>query len=233
MVRGRIKAIIWGVLLIATAAFAIFTGMGYMESLDPLKVIFAGVFGGIIITSLIDLNFFGVFFPASLICIIFDAELGMENLTPWPIIGIAVLLSIGFSLIFKVRKPKFGNDGYHGSMVENASDDEIVNLNAKFNGINQYIHSKNLKQVNVTCHFGAVELFFDDAVLSPDGASVNLDVAFGGVDIFVPKDWKVVNYAQASFGGVDMRKNANVMEDAPTLYINGKVAFGGVDIKYV
>lgn len=233
MKRARLKTILWGVLLIATAAFAILTGMGYMESLDPLKVIFAGVFGCIILTSLIDLNFFGVFFPAALICIIFDAELGMEKLTPWPIIGIAVLLTIGFSLIFKTRRPKFDNNNYHGPVVENASDDECINLNAKFNGINQYIHSQNLKQVNVTCHFGAVELYFDNAMLSPDGASLNLDVAFGGVDIFVPKDWKVINYAQASFGGVDMRKNNQAIDGAPTLYINGKVAFGGVDIKYV
>lgn len=233
MRTGRIKTILWGVLLIATAAFAILTGMGYMETVDPLKVIFAGVFGGIIITSLIDLNFFGVFFPAALICIIFDAELGMERLTPWPIIGIAVLLTIGFSLIFKVKKPNTHKHHHYTNVVENATDDEYLNLVAKFNGINQYIHSKNLKQVDVTCQFGGAEIYFDDAVLSVDGAQLNLDVSFGGVDIYVPKSWKVVNYARASFGSVEEKKASCAMEGAPTLYINGEVKFGGVEIDYI
>ena len=232
MRRERLKTILWGVLLIATAAFAILTGMGYMESVDPLKVIFAGVFGCIIITGLIDLNFFGVFFPAALICIIFDTELGMEKLTPWPIIGIAVLLTLGFSLIFKTRKPHYKKPPYNGPVYENVTADEYLNLTAKFNGIKQYIHSKNLKRVDVSCQFGGVELYFDDAILSYEGAQLNLDVKFGGVDIYIPRGWNVKNFAQVSFGEVE-NNNSFAMENAPTLYLNGKVAFGGVDIKYV
>ena len=232
MKRARLKTILWGILLIATAAFAILTGMGYMDSMDPLKIVFAGVFCGIIITSLIDLNFFGVFIPAALICIIFDEELGMENLTPWPIIGIAALLILGFSLIFKVRRHPYKKSNYSGPVYENATSDEYLNLTAKFNGIKQYIHSKNLKRVDVSCQFGGVELYFDDAVLSPEGAQLNLDVKFGGVDIYVPKGWNVKSFVQASFGEVE-NNNSFVIDNAPTIYINGSVAFGGVDIKYV
>ena len=235
MRRARVKSIFWGILLIVTAACVVMSYMGFIDAGNPIKIGFTVIFAGIMITSLIDLNFFGFFFPAALICIMFDDLWGIEKLTPWPVLGIAILLTVGFSLIFKKKPRQHCPNDYSDNVVEEYADagDSIVNCDAKFNGVNKYIHSKCLRKVNVKCVFGGVELYLDNATLAPEGATINLDVAFGGVDIFVPKGWKVVNNVSASFGAVDESGRTATMEGAPTLYINGKVAFGGADIKYV
>lgn len=233
MRRGRLKSIFWGILLIVTATFVVMSYMGYIDAGNPIKIGFTVIFAGIMITSLIDLNFFGVFFPAALICIMFDDLWGIEKLTPWPVLGISILLTIGFSLIFKKKPKKHCHNDYSDNVVEDYADDAVVNCEATFNGVNKYIRSNCLRKVNVKCVFGGVELYLDNAILAPEGASIELDVAFGGVDIFVPKGWKVVNNVSATFGAVDESGRTASMEGAPTLYINGKVAFGGAEIKFV
>ena len=143
MKRARVKSIFWGILLIVTAAFVVMSYMGYIDAGNPIKIGFSVIFAGIMITSLIDLNFFGFFFPAALICIMFDDLWGIEKLTPWPVIGISILLTIGFSLIFKKRPQKKCYNDYSDNVVEEYADadDSVVNCEAKFNGVNKYIHS--------------------------------------------------------------------------------------------
>lgn len=56
-----------------------------------------------------EVNFYSMTFAIAFICIIYRKPLGAErlNLTNWTILGAALLLSIGLSMIFKdVRRKK-------------------------------------------------------------------------------------------------------------------------------
>ncbi len=57
----------------------------------------------VIVTSVRHLNFWGIFFPMAIMAILFDETLGIEKFTPWPVLGAALLLSVGFSFIFPYR----------------------------------------------------------------------------------------------------------------------------------
>jgi hypothetical protein len=56
--------------------------------------------------------------------------------------------------------------------------------------------------------------------------------AFGGIEIRVPAEWKIIVDSNPIFGAIeDKRKTFPQVEDAPKLYIRGTVIFGGIEIK--
>lgn len=80
----------------------------------------------------------------------------------------------------------------------------------------------------LTAVFGGVECDLTKAIIDRD-CVIKVSCAFGGIDIKVPDNVKVVNNVACIFGGVDVDKSNN---NAPyTLYIEGVCTFGGVDIE--
>lgn len=76
--------------------------------------------------------------------------------------------------------------------------------------------------------FGGVECDVSNAIIERDTV-INATCVFGGIDIRVSDNVKVVNNTTCVFGGVDV-KSSN--PNAPyTLYIEGACLFGGIDIK--
>ncbi len=237
MRRGRLKSIVWGLLLIVSAVFIVLSVMGHIDNIGPVKTVFTILFAGIAITSLIDLNFFGVFFPMAFVGMIYDSQLGIEKLTPWPILGIALLLTIGFSLIFKKKDHCFhrdyscGNEEYVVDM--DIEDGEVIDCNAEFNGTVKYINSQNLKKINVKSAFGGVKLYLDGSEIPSKTAEINLNVSFGGVELYIPRNWDVKIQGTASFGSIEEKNKPLVNENSPVLYLTGSVKFSGVVITYV
>ena len=70
----------------------------------------------------------------------------------------------------------------------------------------------------------------DNAVIQSGSAVIDLSVYFSGVDIYIPSNWHVVNNTDCSFGGVEEHHVSGVAEDGPTLVMEGKVRFAGVEI---
>lgn len=80
----------------------------------------------------------------------------------------------------------------------------------------------------LTAVFGGVECNLTKAIIDRD-CVIKVTCAFGGIDIKVPDNVKVVNNVACIFGGVDVDKSNN---NAPyTLYIEGVCTFGGVDVE--
>jgi hypothetical protein len=61
---------------------------------------------------------------------------------------------------------------------------------------------------------------------------LDLLVAFGGIDIRVPQDWKVVTTGIPIFGGWENKTESieNSQPEAPVLEVRCMAAFGGVEI---
>lgn len=85
--------------------------------------------------------------------------------------------------------------------------------------------------------FGGTTLDLRQAELAPEGASIDALAAFGGVDIIIPRGWRVAMSGIPIFGGYSIPtsetgKPAPGPAGSPLLSINVLVAFGGVDVKY-
>ena len=110
--------------------------------------------------------------------------------------------------------------------------DDTVNCFAVFSSIVNKNESKDFKGGSITAIFGGAEVDLRKAALSPEGALLDLSVAFGGIDIRVPQDWKVVTTGIPIFGGWENKTESieNSQPEAPVLEVRCMAAFGGVEI---
>ncbi|MDO5294161.1 MAG: hypothetical protein Q4F05_15590 [bacterium] len=231
------QKIIWGLLLVLGAMVLIFGKLGYLGEIKPFSVIISAALGLIAILNLFKLEFTGVFFPLAFIGIIYDKELGITAITPWIILVAALLLSIGFSLIFHKhehhveynRKKDFDEKDFDVIDVEDASN---VTCSTKFGASAKYVNTDDFRQADLSCSFGAMKVYFDNAIIKEDKAVVHIDASFCGMELYVPKEWKVEDHLGVSLAGVT-EKNRSQSNGSPVLVLVGNVSFSGIDIIYV
>lgn len=149
----------------------------------------------------------------------------------WP--GLLVLLGIAL-LIGGRRGAKRGASPEaptSGDTQSLATDDDRVNKQIMFSGLELKIESRAWKGgvLDVTC--GGVELDLRYARLAPEGAVLEVRVVMGGVDIRVPDTWQVKCDVTPLLGGADdMTRSTQGSTDAPVLRVVGAVTLGGLSI---
>jgi len=184
-------------------------------------------------------HFFTLFLPLALLAIIFAVPLGIQTLVPWPALAAAVLLAVGFHLIFRRRGSSAPWAVHHrGSAKGNGGEvnyaaDNVVSRNISFGASTEYLHSTDLQKVSLRCHFGALQVYFDNAQLNPAGAEVNVDCSFGGIELYVPRSWPVKISVDTMLGGVDEKDHPSGQRSGPELRVTGSVSLGGVEIIYI
>ena len=238
--RNKWKTIVWGLVLLAIAAMIILQGFGYFEGIKIIKIILSGIFAGAIITSIPSLNFFGILFPAALILIMFDKQLGIEELTPWPVIAIAILGSIGLTLITRVLGFRPHSECYKKDKsveweteVIGSESGENIMCEASFSGQTKYIKSDNLCSVDIRSKFSGMKIYFDGSKIPSGRATINVDAKFGGIELYIPSDWKIETKTSCAFGDCVINGNAMLTPESPEVLITGSVQFGEVKVYYV
>ncbi len=226
----------WGLFLIAAAVLILVAKLGAFPDMSIMKIFWTLVFVVALVNSLINLAFPGVFFSLAFLGIIYDNELGITAITPWTILFVALLLSIGVSLIYtpKKKKKKAEHREIEGSdfVVFDEEDGNQFDFSSSFVGSIKYVNSDNFESANIDAKFAGMKVYFDNAIIRNGHATVNLNVSFAGVELYVPKNWRIDNQMSASFGGVE-EKNRNNGADGPILTLRGNVSLGGVTILYV
>jgi predicted membrane protein len=139
----------------------------------------------------------------------------------WPILIIAVGLWI-------LLKPRF--KGYAGKIPEIKEND--LDAFVIFAGIKRRVESKEFRGGKATAMFGGIELDFYEAKLVGNQATIDLTAMFGGIDVRVPRTWKVIVDSHAILGGVDDKHRPDSTDKIEaTLFIKATAIFGGIDIK--
>ncbi len=239
--------IFWGVILIVGAALLILEGYGIFDGsgIGIVNILFGVVLFGIFVNGIIDRSFGGMLFSLAFLCIVFSDALKLGRITPWPVLLAALLGTIGLNLIFPKRKLRihkdsdviYSSDRHRGTgtaKVDNV-DGEIINFHSSLGACVKYINSDNLREVNADCRFGAMEIYFDNAIIQGGTAVLNINASFSGVELHIPKEWNVINNLKTSCGAVngDVRNTEKESLGSSTLIINGNVAFGAVDIEFI
>ena len=87
--------------------------------------------------------------------------------------------------------------------------------------------SRNFRGGRLECWYGGGVLDLRDAVLAPEGATLRVRAVFGGGQILVPADWKVVSTVRGAGGLQDLRQAKGFAANAPELVIEGTLIAGG------
>jgi len=232
MEKGRI---FWGILFVLIGIFLVVSKIGYFANLNVFTSLLTGFLVVVIVKSLLRLNFAGVFFPLAFICIIYDKQLGITNITPWTVLIAALLGSIGFSMIFHKRikwmDTQFNCEDYKFEKID-VEDGSYIGFKTSFGSSIKYINTDHFEQADLNCSFGEMKVYFDNAAMSNNNAVVRINASFSGIELYIPKSWNVENKTNVVLGSID-EKNRNNQITTNTLTLVGDIKLSGVEIIYI
>lgn len=160
----------------------------------------------------------------------------------WPLI----LLGLGLWMIINHR----GNGKTHHKIPHIESDAakqnfefggktfseqsfDIIDEVSVLTNTHKLITSQNFKGGKSTTIFGGTKLDLAQAKLAPGENILEVTALFGGVNIRVPREWKVIVNVSAVFGGFDDKRFLNLdpsQSSDSILIIKGAVIFGGGEL---
>ena len=116
--------------------------------------------------------------------------------------------------------------------VGDESSDEFE-LAAYFGGAERRSTAGRLRRGVVHVFCGGVELDLRNATLAPEGGMLAVSATWGGVDVVVPRAWRVVVDNRSVLGGVDARVTPpeELPDGAPRLDVTVTARLGGVSIR--
>lgn len=137
-----------------------------------------------------------------------------------------IFVITGLSLIFKnLFSPV---DRINKMHMENGNN--RTEYAAVFSGDKIHFNNETFYGCSINAIFGGIELDLTNAVIESD-VVINCSSIFGGIDIFVPSNVKVVTSNVPIFGGVSNKAKRPNDASAYTIYINSTCMFGGVEIR--
>ncbi|MDF2512552.1 MAG: hypothetical protein K0S04_2418 [Herbinix sp.] len=229
------RNVFWGLLFILAAVLIILNQFGFFVGISMFELVATVILVGIVIKSLAHLNYWGIMFPLAFICIIYAEQWNITKFTPWPALLTALLLSIGLSIIFKSNHYWGWHSENHNSLsshVINEKDDNTVECSVSFGECIKYVNSEDFIKADISCSFGSVKVYFDNASIPSGRADINISVSFGDAVLYIPKTWNVINEVSVFLGDIEGR-GSFVTEDSPVVTLRGGISFGDAKIIFV
>ena len=245
--------IVWGILFLVAAALIIVSKLGLINGISIFTILCTVLFVGTLLHGLVRMEFTSILFSLAFLGILYDKQLGIEALTPWTVLGAALLGSVGLNLIFHRHHNHSSYRQYHKhtgrwnhqeegnphdtdsefDRIINEPDTEAITCEANFGGTVKYVNTDCFEKADIDCSFGAVKMYFDNATLKGNTAVVHVDCNFGGVELFFPHTWNVICDVATSFAGIEEKNKPVVSQDAPMVRVVGDLSFAGLTIWYV
>lgn len=228
--------IFWGLLLILVAAYMIVGKMGILPDISIFTILLTVFLVWLILKGIKHVNFSQILFPIAFLCILYDEPLGITALTPWTVLGAALLGSIGLGMIFKSNKGIYIDlQNHHYDNAEVTTEQgtgEKIHFENNFGEAIKYINSDNFMKGSFENNFGMMSVYFDNAIIQPGGAVVYAECNFGEMRLYIPKEWRVENRIGQSFGNVGEHGFCEGTS-ASTLILTGEANFGEIAIHYI
>ena len=250
----------WGLLLLLAAVGLVANQLGWLGRFSFWTVVAAFLAAVFLINCITHKTLSTLPFVIAMVYLVLRNLELLPYVATWAVLLAAALVSVGIGLLCPQRVPKgrvvigsfFGGSDDDHDDWEDWDDEDIGERRKKaqanmgdidnnpaisvaFGGTSRYIHADQLETAHLSCSFGGIDIFFDHAELSPNGATVHIDCKFGGIDMYVPRHWRINEQLNCTMGAADVNNSrlATHTPDSPQLTITGNVLFGGVDIWYV
>lgn len=230
--------IFWGSFFILAAIYVIIGKLGILPDIGVFRILITIFLIWIFIGGIRHRNFYEILFSIAFICIVYDEPLGITALTPWTILGAALLGSIGLSMIFKGSKRKWNNEknayGSNGNLdmdIEQCNGEQVRFENS-FGSAIRYINSDDFQNAQIENNFGALSVYFDNAIVKNGTAFVNVENNFGETNLYIPKEWKIQNHLERSFGAIN-EEGKSIGTSDTLLCINASATFGVIKLHFI
>jgi len=225
----------WGLFFILAALAMFVHPLGWFGSINIFTVVVTIFMIPVILSSIRRLEYTGIFFPLGLLLLMYRDVLGFTLLSGFQIMLVALFLTIGCYILYPGKRFKniynSNNPEHFGSVIDEPDEKNVI-FDVRFASAIKYINTNEFKRGEFNCSFGALKVYMDQTELHEGRADIVLNVSFGGVELYIPKNWSVQFNANNNLGGID-EKNRNNPDGKNVLVISGNVNFAGVEIVYV
>lgn len=226
-----------GIILVLGAVALLAKKLGFFsfsESIGFWQAALSVVLAVFFMDGIFKRSFGEMMFALAFLIIVNDELLHMEAITPWTVLLAAAAITVGLNMLF----PKFGK--HHAAHIGGSSantvnqenrDGDTVSYETKFGSTVKYITGE-VTTVNISSSFGAMEVYFNDAVLKNGTVNVHVEVSFGSMVLYVPAGWRVLMNVDTAFGAGEETGRCDPAGEN-VLYVDGGVFFGGLEIQYI
>jgi predicted membrane protein len=123
-----------------------------------------------------------------------------------------------------------GHDHDHHHTYKTASGERSIDEVAIFSPLNKSYATEHFKGGKIVMVFSGGEV--DLTQIKTDETEIHLEVSsvFSGIQITVPKDWKVKSTANVFLGNVDTGA-AQGGDGSVTLHLHGEAVFGEIEVR--
>ena len=138
----------------------------------------------------------------------------------------SVLIVLGVSMLTHTNRTWNGKKWWYDGEKTILTDKEVAFGSGTF-----YKQDQDLVEDQVEVAFGNAKIYYDNAEMLGDSATLKIEVGFGNAVIYVPQHWRV-DLKVETFCGV-AKADTPLAPTSKTLIIRGDVAFGKLGIVYV
>ena len=138
----------------------------------------------------------------------------------------SVLIVLGVSMLTHTNRTWNGKKWWYDGEKTILTDKEVA-----FGAGTFYKQDQDLVEDEFEVGFGNAKIYYDNAEMLGDTATLKIEVGFGNAVIYVPQHWRVDLKVETFCGAA--KADAPVAPTSKTLIIRGDVAFGKLEVVYV
>ena len=138
----------------------------------------------------------------------------------------SVLIVLGVSMLTHTNRTWNGKKWWYDGEKTILTDKEVA-----FGAGTFYKQDQELVEDEFEVGFGNAKIYYDNAEMLGDSATLKIEVGFGNAVIYVPQHWRVDLKVETFCGAA--KADAPVAPTSKTLIIRGEVAFGKLGVVYV
>jgi hypothetical protein len=115
--------------------------------------------------------------------------------------------------------------------AKNAAENNSFHSVAVMGGVGRGVASSDFAGGDAVAVMGGCQINLASAKITKE-AIIDVLAFWGGIEIRVPRGWRVDNQVMPILGGIVDKTERDVPAGAPTLIIRGSVIMGGVEVKH-
>ena len=231
----KMRKVLWGLLIIGAGLMLLLNALGVGEEYDVVRIIGSCILLGIAVTSVAKFEWILFFIPLAVIAYLWRIQLGFADLNIGLLLGAAVLLGIGLSIIVHKRNHFKHVDVKHdewGKTEETLNENESVSVDASLGEHIKYIHAGNLKKAQIKSNFASVKVYFDQCQVSSEGLQIIVNSNFSETVLNVPKGWTFDNQVNC-FAGAVTNVSDKTADGGIHVLLTGSVNFAELKVNYI
>lgn len=237
--RRRNNNIFMGVVLILLAAYITVTRLVSLPSIPVFKILFTCMFVYLVFKGVKKKDYGLIFIPGAFILCQYDDVLGIESITPFIVMLAAILLTIGFNLIFKkdhYETEVVYDSGSDGGLISDYTVDDEKKKIVIENGLGsttRYIQEENIRKVFVDNGLGSCTVYFQNCTLENNSLKMKIDNGLGSCTIYFPKEWSINLTQDNGLGDIRVLGQPSSDPMAPCVNVFVDNGLGSVKLNFI